>query len=432
MAGVTWKELPGRVNGLPVAANGKHSGVIGARIVSEFGDELQRLMAARGVGVRELARRVPCNAGHISQLRHGQKRASPQTAKRLDEVLDAGGALVALAARSSSRRAGSCVAGTRELNGVFASDDDERLVLAAREPKRLDRGVVASLAAVLGAQRRMEDQVGSAVMLKPVTAQLAVVSNLAGEARAPLRGEVLGVAGQYAQFAGWLSANAGRLADAGKWYDRALEWAEESGDANMTATALNMKGHAAWLAGKVGPMIGLSQAAQNGKAISAGVRALAVQQEARGHALAGEGDEADRRLDEAATLTEYVAAHQEDEPPWVYFFSPGYLALQRGLAYVFLGRYARAIELLSAGLADMSTQVRQSEWVGGYLVRLAAAHAHAGDVEQACSVAAEVLLIVSQTGSSHLRAQLNRLQSRLAARWPDVPAVVELGDRLRS
>jgi transcriptional regulator with XRE-family HTH domain len=389
-----------------------------AGLVTSFGAEIRRLMAERGVGLRALARQVQYDPGYLSKVVNGRKAVSVELARRLDAALNAGGVLAAFAAAPG-------------LNGAFTGDDEERLVLAARQPKRLDRGVVVSLAAVLAAQRRLEDQVGSAAMLKPVAAQLAVVSNLAGEARAPLRGEVLGVAGQYAQFAGWLNANTERLADAGKWYDRALAWAAESGDANMTSTALNMKGHVAWLAGKVGPMIGLSQAAQNGKAISAGVRALAVQQEARGHALAGDGDEADRKLDEAARLTEYAAVHREDEPPWIYFFSPDYLALQRGLAYVFLRRYAHAIESLSAGLADMPLEVRQSEWVGWYLVRLASAHAHAGDVEQACSVAAEVLLIVSQTGSPRLRAQLTRLQARLATQWPDVPAVTELGDRLR-
>jgi transcriptional regulator with XRE-family HTH domain len=389
-----------------------------AEMVRSFGEEVRRLMAARGVGLRELARRVNYDPGYLSKVVNGRKAVSGDLARRVDAALDAGGVLAAFVA----------VPG---LNGSFTSDDEERLILAARHPRRIDRGVVASLAGVLAAQRRLEDQVGSASMLKAVTAQLAVVGNLAGEARAPLRGDVLGVAGQYAQFAGWLNANTRRLADAGGWYDRALEWAAESGDVNMTATALNMKGYLAWLDGKVGPMIGLSQAAQRGQGISAGVRALAVQQEARGHALAGDGDDADRKLDEAASLVESAAGHAEDEPPWIYFYSADYLALQRGLAYLFLGRYAQAIELLSDGLAEMPPEVRQSEWIAWYLVRLAAAYAHAGDAEQACSVALQAVLVASQTGSSRLRAQLCRLRAQLAARWPGLAVVAELGERLR-
>ncbi len=65
--------------------------------MSDFGTELARLMTARGVGVRELARMVPCNPGHISNLRSGKVRPSAELAEALDERLEAGGTLRALA-----------------------------------------------------------------------------------------------------------------------------------------------------------------------------------------------------------------------------------------------------------------------------------------------------------------------------------------------
>ena len=65
--------------------------------MSDFGTELARLMAARGLGVRELARMVPCNPGHISNLRSGKARPSEELAEALDERLDADGTLRALA-----------------------------------------------------------------------------------------------------------------------------------------------------------------------------------------------------------------------------------------------------------------------------------------------------------------------------------------------
>jgi len=67
--------------------------------MSDFGTELTRLMAARGVGVRELARMVPCNPGHVSNLRSGKARPSPELAADLDEHLSAGGILAALAVK---------------------------------------------------------------------------------------------------------------------------------------------------------------------------------------------------------------------------------------------------------------------------------------------------------------------------------------------
>jgi transcriptional regulator with XRE-family HTH domain len=69
--------------------HGRHAGM------SDFGTELARLMAARGLGVRELARMVPCNPGHVSNLRSGKARPSPELAADLDERLGAGGSLAA-------------------------------------------------------------------------------------------------------------------------------------------------------------------------------------------------------------------------------------------------------------------------------------------------------------------------------------------------
>ena len=71
--------------------------------MSDFAAELARLMTARGCGVRELARMVPCNPGHIFNLRSGRARPSPELAEALDDRLDAGGTLAALAPAPSPR-----------------------------------------------------------------------------------------------------------------------------------------------------------------------------------------------------------------------------------------------------------------------------------------------------------------------------------------
>jgi transcriptional regulator with XRE-family HTH domain len=64
--------------------------------MSDFGRELARLMDARGVGVRELARAIYVNPGHISNLRNGKARPSPELARELDDYFAAGGTLAAL------------------------------------------------------------------------------------------------------------------------------------------------------------------------------------------------------------------------------------------------------------------------------------------------------------------------------------------------
>jgi transcriptional regulator with XRE-family HTH domain len=54
-------------------------------------------MGERDLSLREVARRVPCSAGFLSNIAHGRKGASEQIASRLDDVLNASGELAALA-----------------------------------------------------------------------------------------------------------------------------------------------------------------------------------------------------------------------------------------------------------------------------------------------------------------------------------------------
>lgn len=67
--------------------------------MSEFGDELSRLMAEQGISLRELARRSYCDHGYLSRVVRGQRRSSPEIAAQLDKALGAEGRLAALAHR---------------------------------------------------------------------------------------------------------------------------------------------------------------------------------------------------------------------------------------------------------------------------------------------------------------------------------------------
>lgn len=70
--------------------------------MSAFGDALTRLMTARGLGVHELARMSHYSPGHISNLRSGAKKASPQCAAELGDLLNDGGELTALAGNADT------------------------------------------------------------------------------------------------------------------------------------------------------------------------------------------------------------------------------------------------------------------------------------------------------------------------------------------
>jgi transcriptional regulator with XRE-family HTH domain len=281
-----------------------------------FGARLRELRHRRGLSLRDLGKLAASNRTTLWELENGRSQPTVDLAARLDDALGASGELATM------------VVDDRAALDPYERD---RLDLAADNPRRADASAATSLAVVLAGQRRLEDAVGSAAMLAPVDAQMVTIEALAGEARGPVRRSVLDVGAQWAQFAGWLSANTGRPAEARRWYLTALEWATEIGDPDMIATALNMRGHLAWLAGQPGPIIGLYAAAARQEA-SPGVLSLAVQQEARGHALVGDSDDVDRLLDRAVELSAAADANPDDEPPWVYFHNLDYLRLARTVA----------------------------------------------------------------------------------------------------
>ncbi len=362
-----------------------------------FGATLRQLRTTRGLSLRELGRLASYSHTQVWELETGRQTPSPDAAARLDSALGAGTELASMVV---------------EDRAPLTPDDDERLNRAAAHPRRVDAATIGSFATILAHQRRLEDNVGSAALLAPVVGQLTVMENLVVEARGPLRPAVVDVAGQWAQFNAWLHAHTGAHTAAARWYARALEWATEAGDTDLVATVLSMRGHLAWTRGEVGPMIGLSQAAARQPA-SAGVRAMAVQQEARGHALAGDADAVARRLDEALDLAVRAAADPDGLPPWIYFYGPDMLMLQRGLAYHYLGQHERAAELLGAALDALPPEIRHSEWIAWYVLRRALSLAQVGDDAGAARAVGEAHAVAVATGSVRLGRWVGAATRRL-------------------
>ncbi|GAB3069881.1 hypothetical protein GCM10027186_24530 [Micromonospora schwarzwaldensis] len=330
-----------------------------------FGPELRRLRMSAGLSLRQLAPLVLSSRGHLHDLETGRRQPTVDLVGRLDNALGANGLL----------------AGMRH-HQAAAPADPERLAYVARHPRRVDHVTLRALAESLAAHRRLEDTLGATSLLPTVRAQLDMMASLVAEATGVLRPQVVDVAAQWAQFGGWLYAASDRRRLAGRWYRTALEWGTEAGNPDMIATVLSMRGHLAWSERRADAVIDLSAAAARQPA-SPGVRALAVQQQARGHALTGEASAVTGLLDRAADLHEAAGQAPDREPPWIYFHSPAYLTMQRGLAYRLLGRDADAIAHLRRGLAGLPAEAAGAAWTGPYLLRLAAALADTGDTIEA-------------------------------------------------
>lgn len=386
----------------------------------EIGARLRRERRDRGWDVPDMARELRAH-GHTSehdslvrQIRHWERTGSIGEKNRLLYV-------------AALKLPYDDLFGTPGLN----PDQQERVQLAIARPTRVDAAVIDALSGVLAVQRRTEDVVGSSLMLAPVHGQLETIEHLAREARGPARPALIDVAAQWAQFAGWLHIAVGDLPGARVWLDRAAEWALEVGDATMVATVLSFKGELAYRRGDTGPMISLAQAAQRHPGTHVAQRAFDAQFEARGHAMDGDVDAARRALDLAVCRTEQI---DDDLPPWMYYKTPEFMALDRGIVWRYLGEHdsrftAQAIASLTAGVVALGDD-RRSEWGGDHLHQLALAYVQAGAPDLAARAAIEAVEIAHSTASQRLEHAIADIHRSMAARWPHDPAVAELAAAL--
>jgi transcriptional regulator with XRE-family HTH domain len=411
----------------------------------EFSEKLCALMDERGISVSALARRVYCDRSLICRYRSGKQRPSARLAQRCDEVLGAGGALIALAEKPPPGRR-SVLAGGLLVGALLSVSPEtlERLAWAQRHPPQVDMAAVDLLADLLAGQRSADDAFGSAVMLAPALAQLTAVEGFVKQARGSVRRALINVAQQWAQFAAYQHRQIGDMTGDRDRLAQALEWATEIGDQTMTATVLINRGETALLAGEVGTVIGLAQTAQHDTAAAVGTRAHGADLEARGHALAGDAAAAERCLGRAAELatrltgtralgsSRWEARH--DRHPWLYWMSPTDMQCKRGVSLGFLAgdpRYHdRAVVELETGYAALPDEQRMTAWGAKYPAHLAVVHARAGDVEQACAAALLAAGVTRRTGPSLAQRLAEQVSADLGARYPGDPRVQELADAL--
>src|SRR5260370_1712489 len=410
-----------------------------------FAERLRALMAERGASERALARQVVCDRSYIHLRKHGKRQPGARMAQRLDEALDAGGELAVLGPyKGPARRsvlAGGVLAGgmlalaDTLLFGGVADEDRDRIGWTARHPSQVDAATVDSLAGVLAAQRCAEDCAGPLAVMTAVLAQLAVIEDVVRKARGTVRPTLINVAQQWAQFAAYRARDTGDVDGDRARLSQALEWAQELGDRTMTDTVFVQRGNMALLAGEIGTVIGLAQAAQRDPTVAVGQRADAADLEARGYAHTRDTAAVERKLGEAAEMAEQLTGRALRRHPWLYWMSPDYFQCARGATFALLSadpRYReRAVQLLEDGYARLPGDQRSSAWAARNLAHLAAVHTVSGDADQAATVALQCAEIARVTASARLAAMLVSVYHRLRDRWPGHPRVADLGEALR-
>jgi hypothetical protein len=269
---------------------------------------------------------------------------------------------------------------------------------------------------------------GPKATLPAVLGVVAAIERNARKVTAEVRRDLLSVAAQAAEFTGWLYRDVGIPDLADYWRDRATEWAQEAGDHTMPGYILLKKSQSAWDERDGLRMLTLAQAVQDGPwQLPDVVRAEAAQQEARGHAMVGELDLVERKLNQAQQLLADSAPGDDVRAagPTAHYERPLF-AMQRAICYHEAGQAAKAVGIYRETLSPTVFSPRDY----GYFVALMAdAVAAVAQPDEAATRGMEALQIAATTHSVRTVHELLRLGDRLAV-WADRPAVRQFLDAL--
>jgi transcriptional regulator with XRE-family HTH domain len=292
--------------------------------MSDFAAELARLMAARGLGVRELARMVPCNPGHISNLRSGKARPSPELAETLDERLAAGGTLRGLAPdRPPSRHQ---LAPARDDSAI--ADEIAALDLVRQaEASQVGSGSVERLELAVDDLATAYPSTPSAVLLDRVRGYLGYVTRLL-DAKATLaeHRRLLVVGGWLSLLAATTLIDLHRDRAAAAHLRTAVQLARETEHAEIAAWCLETQAWQVLTAGDYRRAADISQAAQRTAPKSGSAFIQATAQEGRAWARLGDARQTRATLGRVEELVSPLPVpdrpehHYRYDPPKAQFY----------------------------------------------------------------------------------------------------------------
>ncbi|MEV7089216.1 helix-turn-helix domain-containing protein [Streptomyces sp. NPDC093085] len=422
-----------------------------------FGSRLREARLAAGMTLVGLANAIHYSKSQLSKVETGRKRPSPELARLCDAALGRRGALIALV--PTTPRGGKPATSPPAQDAVAlspspaAASDDRALPAAWAPPGRrqvLGAGAGSVLAAATPAAALPTPALADGSLLDVSTALFdqfrrvgqaappgAVLPALAEQTRTlralaartgPRTGRgLLTLCARYAEFAGWMAQEAGADATALRWTEYAVELGAESGDADLASYALVRQGLVAYYRGDAARTVALAQGARSDR-LPYRIRGLAAQREAQGHALAGDDTACLRALDRARGLLARAEAEQDPAGPVLgttHLRDPA--AMTTGWCLLDLGRPSEAARVLDQEIERISAKAMRTQ--ARYGARRALAHALAGEIDQACAHARELLSTAHTVASATIALDLRRL-SRALDRHPRNPAVREVAPLL--
>ncbi|WP_424211164.1 helix-turn-helix domain-containing protein [Streptomyces sp. BI20] len=397
---------------------------------SRFGPELRRLRLQAGLTLTEFSAALNYDKGHLSKVERGKRSASAELARRCDAFLGADGALRSLAdhpegaSDTAERPAGSSAwsVGRREVlvggTGVLI---DLGLRFGGRSFSASDP-LLDSFRVQFDQLRALGQSTEPKALLPLLETQTRMIAALASDAGSSDRAPALRLASRFAEFTGWMAQEAGDDIAALGWTGEAGGLAHAGGDPHLGSYALVRRALVTLYGGDATGTVALARRAQ-GDGLPPRIRGLAAQREAQGHALLGNELDCLRSLDRARKLLDADDARNGSDPAIGSTHVSDQAAMTTGWCLYDLGRPKAAAEVLDRECRRLPPTALRTRARYGF--RRALAHAASGEVEQACTIAGEMLSVMPAVPSATVNSDITRLARELS-RFRSSRAVLDL------
>lgn len=294
--------------------------------MTELGAAIRRLLDERHLSLRAAAAQAHWNPGYLSQVINGKRKGSDELARDLDRVLGTGGELAAIweasegprIARSLSEATAASFPGTSDLTPPAArvTAEGATAILQSWHEGLPHPGIQVLTAQQVGLSEieRLETTVdmfriwdherGGVLGRRAATGQLADIAEvLAHPHPEPLRRRLFGVTARMSIVVAHMSADAGLDGHGARYLDLALEAAQQAGDRELGARAVNAIARRILEAGQPQEAAALLRYARASlPGISPSLTALLYTTEAWASAALGDYDTAEPCLEQAAVL----------------------------------------------------------------------------------------------------------------------------------
>ncbi len=257
---------------------------------------------------------------------------------------------------------------------------------------------------------QLDDELGGDVLYLPLSRYVARL----GASVQQEQTDGLAAFAQLSQMTGWLALDGNRHGAARRYFTTAVYAAHEAEQPTLAASSLAYLSLQETYRGRFTSALSLAQTAfsiGNGS-LTPLTKTMIATRLARAHAGMHHTDDCLRSLE--GMRAAFCCAGQQEEPLWISYVDEIEVAAQEGVCYLDLGMATDASAALMSALNLLTHKAphRTRDQVH-YLIRLARSYLLQREVERACEIAAEALLLSEAISSARVAERLSEFCAAL-------------------